>query len=76
MATLGTHSGTFQADEALGVWLLRQLPQYRDAPLTRSRDHATLGPLTIVIDVARLRRRMDYSLLKMNILRNFGNFWK
>jgi hypothetical protein len=21
---IGTHSGTFQADEALGVWLLRQ----------------------------------------------------
>mmetsp|Transcript_30825 Transcript_30825/g.35578 ORF Transcript_30825/g.35578 Transcript_30825/m.35578 type:complete len:150 (-) Transcript_30825:293-742(-) len=23
-----THSGTFQADEALGVWLLRQTPAY------------------------------------------------
>jgi len=49
--TLGTHSGTFQADEAMGVWLLRQLPQYATAPLTRSRDQATLDQLTIVIDV-------------------------
>ena len=49
--TVGTHSGTFQADEALGVWLLRQLPQYATAPLTRSRDQSTLDALTIVIDV-------------------------
>ena len=49
--TIGTHSGTFQADEALGVWLLRQLPQYATAPLTRSRDQTTLDALTIVIDV-------------------------
>ena len=49
--TVGTHSGTFQADEAMGVWLLRQLPQYVTAPLTRSRDQATLDALTIVIDV-------------------------
>ena len=50
-ATIGTHSGAFQADEALGVHLLRLLPQYRDAPVTRSRDLAVLAPLTIVIDV-------------------------
>ena len=35
----------------MGVWLLRQLPQYATAPLTRSRDQATLDALTIVIDV-------------------------
>ena len=50
--TIGTHSGSFQADEALGVWLLRQLPEYADALLVRSRDTAKLEPLTIVIDVA------------------------
>ena len=50
-ATIGTHSGAFQADEALGVWLLRQLTPYANAPLTRTRDPATLDALTIVIDV-------------------------
>ena len=33
--TIGTHSGTFQADEAMGVWLLRQLPQLRFQLLQR-----------------------------------------
>lgn len=50
--TIGTHSGVFQADEALGVWMLKQLPPYRDATVTRSRDVKVLAPLKIVIDVA------------------------
>jgi len=48
---IGTHSGTFQADEAMGVWMLRQTSQYRNAKVVRSRDMATLGTLDIVIDV-------------------------
>ena len=48
---IGTHSGSFQADEAMGVWLLRQLPDYRRSTVVRSRDAATLDPLDIVIDV-------------------------
>ena len=51
MASIGTHSGAFQADEALGVYMLRQLPQYQQAALVRSRDPEVLKPLTIVIDV-------------------------
>ena len=49
--TIGTHSGSFQADEALGVWLLRQLPLYRRSPVVRSRDPSTLDKCDIVIDV-------------------------
>jgi uncharacterized UPF0160 family protein len=48
---IGTHSGTFQADEAMGCWMLRQLPEYRNARIVRSRDPVILGPLPIVIDV-------------------------
>jgi len=48
---IGTHSGTFQADEAMGVWLLRQLPEYRNSCVVRSRDPAVLEGLDIVIDV-------------------------
>ena len=54
MASIGTHSGAFQADEALGVYMLRQLPQYKQAALVRSRDPEVLKPLTIVIDVGGL----------------------
>ena len=48
---IGTHSGTFQADEALGVWMLRQLPDYRNSKVVRSRDTSVLDKLDIVIDV-------------------------
>ena len=41
--TIGTHSGAFQADEALGVHLLRLLPAYKNAPVTRSRDSEKLA---------------------------------
>ena len=51
MVTIGTHSGSFQADEAMGVWMLRQLPEYASATLVRSRDPKVLETLTIVIDV-------------------------
>ncbi len=49
--TIGTHSGTFQADEAMGCWMLQQLPEYRHAKIIRSRDLNVLDPLHIVIDV-------------------------
>lgn len=48
---IGTHSGTFQADEAMGVWLLQQLPAFRRSAVVRSRDALVLDPLDIVIDV-------------------------
>ena len=48
---IGTHSGTFQADEAMGVWLLQQLPAFRRSAVVRSRDAQVLDPLDIVIDV-------------------------
>ena len=51
MPSVGTHSGTFHCDEALGCFLLQQTPQYKDAAVTRSRDPAVLDKLDIVIDV-------------------------
>jgi uncharacterized UPF0160 family protein len=50
-STIGTHSGTFQADEAMGVWMLRQLPGLAGARVVRSRDPGVLGGLDVVIDV-------------------------
>ena len=53
--SIGTHSGTFQCDEALGVWMLRQLPKWSGATLVRSRNNDVLDGISaadgIVIDV-------------------------
>ena len=61
---IGTHSGGFQADEALGCWLLRQLPDYAGSKIVRSRDPAELEPCDIVIDVGGIydpdRLRFDH----------------
>ena len=48
---IATHSGTFQADEALGVWLLRQTKEYYQSPVLRSRDKEEFSKADIVIDV-------------------------
>ncbi|KAK4930400.1 hypothetical protein LTR49_003141 [Elasticomyces elasticus] len=48
---IGTHNGHFHADEALAVFLLRLLPEYKNASLIRTRDPETLNTCTIVVDV-------------------------
>jgi len=58
---IGTHSGTFQADEAMGVWMLRQTSDYRNAKVVRSRDLEVLDKLDIVIDVGGV---YDHSKLR------------
>ncbi|GKY97656.1 hypothetical protein MPSEU_000723900 [Mayamaea pseudoterrestris] len=50
-AVIGTHSGSFQADEAMGVWMLQQTPEFRNSKIVRSRDMKVLDTLDIVIDV-------------------------
>ena len=60
---IGTHSGCFQADEALGVWMLRRLERFGgpETPIVRSRDLAVLETLPIVIDVGGV---YDHSKLR------------
>ncbi|KAL7270651.1 hypothetical protein RUND412_006630 [Rhizina undulata] len=48
---IGTHNGTFHADEALAVYMLRMTPEYKDASLCRSRDPTTLEECDIIVDV-------------------------
>ncbi|KAI5784633.1 metal-dependent protein hydrolase [Geopyxis carbonaria] len=61
---IGTHNGHFhvsidknlisdnpKADEALAVYMLRLLPEYSGANLTRSRDSAVLEECDIIVDV-------------------------
>ncbi|KAH0558924.1 hypothetical protein GP486_004455 [Trichoglossum hirsutum] len=45
------HSGHFHADEALAVYLLRQLPAFAPSTLIRTRDPALLETCSIVVDV-------------------------
>lgn len=51
MVRIGTHSGTFHCDEALGCFLLKQTPEFKDADVVRTRDPKVLQDLDIVIDV-------------------------
>jgi len=61
---IGTHNGHFHADEVLACVLLRQLPEYKDAEIVRSRNPADLEPCDIVVDVGAVfdpeRQRFDH----------------
>ncbi|KAI0601644.1 metal-dependent protein hydrolase [Biscogniauxia sp. FL1348] len=48
---IGTHNGHFHADEALAVYMLRQLPAYAGSSLVRTRDPARLAECHTVVDV-------------------------
>ncbi|XP_056646615.1 MYG1 protein [Diorhabda sublineata] len=48
---IGTHSGVFHCDEALACYMLKQLPEYEDAEIIRTRDQFILGNCDIVVDV-------------------------
>jgi len=48
---IGTHNGTFHCDEVMACYLLKQLPEYEDAEIVRTRDPALLEQCDIVVDV-------------------------
>lgn len=51
-ATIGTHNGTFHCDEVLACFMLKQLPEYADATIFRSRNDAELQEkCDIIVDV-------------------------
>lgn len=49
--TIGTHDGTFHADEALAIHMLQILPRYSHATVVRTRDKTILAQMDIVVDV-------------------------
>ncbi|CAH1983347.1 unnamed protein product [Acanthoscelides obtectus] len=49
--TIGTHSGVFHCDEALACYMLKQLDEYKDADIIRTRDPTVLDTCDIVVDV-------------------------
>ena len=49
---IGTHSGVFHADDAMGCMLLRNFTvKYRNAPVLRSRDPKVWAEVDILLDV-------------------------
>ncbi|KAK9475138.1 metal-dependent protein hydrolase [Dipodascopsis tothii] len=50
--TIGTHNGTFHADEALAVYMLKMLPRFKDATVVRSRTPDVLEACDIIVDVS------------------------
>lgn len=48
---IGTHNGTFHADECLAVYMLRLLPEFKDSQIIRSRDPDVLETCDIIVDV-------------------------
>lgn len=53
MSTLkiGTHDGRFHCDEALACFMIKKLPQFKNATIVRSRDINLLNNCDIVVDV-------------------------
>lgn len=44
---IGTHSGVFHCDEALACFMLKQLPDYEDAEIIRTRNSDVIISLTM-----------------------------
>ncbi|RKO95029.1 metal-dependent protein hydrolase, partial [Caulochytrium protostelioides] len=58
------HSGTFHADEALAIAMLKRLPAYANATVVRTRNPAVYNAADIVVDVGGVydpaRHRYDH----------------
>lgn len=61
---IGTHSGIFHCDEILAIFMLQQLPKYRNTSIVRTRDESVLATCDIVVDVGSVfdpeRSRFDH----------------
>ncbi|CAG7833153.1 unnamed protein product [Allacma fusca] len=49
--SIGTHNGKFHCDEVLACSMLKELPEYSDAEIIRTRDEEILKTCDIVVDV-------------------------
>jgi uncharacterized UPF0160 family protein len=57
---IGTHNGVFHCDEALACYMLKQLPEYRDAEIVRTRDMSILDTCDVVVDVGGVYNPKTY----------------
>ncbi|CAO4380623.1 unnamed protein product [Caenorhabditis nigoni] len=61
---IGTHSGKFHCDEAFACFMLKQMQQFKDHSIVRTRDPAQLEKCDIVVDVGGIfdhsKQRYDH----------------
>ncbi|VDN23627.1 unnamed protein product [Dibothriocephalus latus] len=48
---IGTHNAIFHCDEVLAIAMFKQLPEYKNADIIRTRDNKELATCNIVVDV-------------------------
>ncbi|KAG6445534.1 hypothetical protein O3G_MSEX003943 [Manduca sexta] len=67
---IGTHDGVFHCDEVLACFMLKSLPQYKDAEIVRTRDMVKLNECHIVVDVGAVfdhhTKRYDHHQREFN----------
>jgi len=67
---IGTHNGTFHCDEVMACYMLKLLPEYKDAEVVRTRDPAVLETCDVVVDVGGVfdasRFRFDHHQRSFN----------
>ncbi|XP_059051756.1 MYG1 protein [Achroia grisella] len=67
---IGTHDGVFHCDEVLACYMLKRLPQYKDAEIVRTRDPGKLKECDIVVDVGAVydheNKRYDHHQREFN----------
>jgi uncharacterized UPF0160 family protein len=65
-----THSGSFHCDEALAIGLLKLMPEWKDAPVVRTRKSEIIDACKIVVDVGGLhdhsKSRYDHHQREFN----------
>ena len=59
MKTIGTHSGSFHCDEVLACYMLKVLPEYKDA---RYRTHDIVIIITIYENIFHGGSLLTYSV--------------
>lgn len=50
---IGTHDGNFHCDEILACFMLKQLEEFKDAEIIRTRNLDVLKTCDILVDVGR-----------------------
>lgn len=64
MKKIGTHDGKFHCDEVLACYMLKQLPEYQNSKIIRSRTPTVLDKCDIVVDVGGIfdpeKNRFDH----------------
>jgi len=75
---IGTHDGSFHADEAMACFLLRLLPTYKEAHIIRSRDPKILDSAHVVVDVGGVcdPKRHRYDHHQRGFMETFDEFHK